>query len=125
MRQLLSFCRKLLGLDDPVTRLSGDEARVVEQRPVKPDQGRDPADLELLKRPEHSTAGMLSIDVVDDQFRHERVVEIRDDRAGRDPGIDPHSRPRRLAVARDPPRAGQKAAGRVFGVDPALDRVAD
>ena len=123
MRQLLSFCRELFGLDDSLARLSSDEARVAQQRPVEAEQRGDPADLELFERAHHPTPGVVAVDVVDNQLRHERVVDIGDRRTRGDPGVDSHSRPCRLAVARDPPRAGQKAVGRVLRVDPAFDRV--
>ena len=42
---------------------------------------------------------------------------------GLDPGVDPDAGPRRLAVARDPPRRRQEAPGDVLCVDTALDRV--
>src|SRR5919199_343929 len=123
MRQLLRALRQKLRLDDAVARLAGREAGVVEQRAVEADQRRDAADLELPERTQHPPAGVLAVDAVDDQLRHERVVEPGDLRPGGYPGVDANPRTRRLAVARDPPRARQEAVGRILGVDPALDRV--
>ena len=123
MGQLLRALREKLRLDDAVARLAGREARVVEQRPVEAEQGRDAANLELVERAQHAPTRVLAIDSVDDDLRHERVVEAGDLRAGYDPGVHANPRTRRLAVARDPPGCGQKAVGRILRVDPALDCV--
>jgi hypothetical protein len=123
MRQLLRTLGKLLRLNHAVARRALDEARVFEQRAVEAEQRRDPADLVLLERAQHASARVLAVDAVDDQLRDERVVEPRNLGARGDSGVDAHARPRRLAVARDPPGRRQEAVGRVLGVDPALDRV--
>ena len=115
--------RQLLGLDDSVTRRALGEARVLEQRAVETEEGRDTADLELAEGPQHPLPSVLAVDALDDQLRDERVVERGDLRARGHPGVDPHPGPARLPVARDPPRAGEEAIGRVLRVDPALDRV--
>jgi hypothetical protein len=73
MRQLFCALRKLLRLDDAVTRGALDEALVFEQGPVEAEQGRDPADLVLLERAQHAPARVLAVDAVDDQLRDERV----------------------------------------------------
>ena len=104
MRQLLCALGQKLRLDDAVARLTRREARMVEQRPVEADQRRDAADLELLESTQHPPARVLAVDVVDDQFRHERVVEARDLRPGGYPRVDANPRTRRLPVGRDPPR---------------------
>src|SRR5919204_650004 len=123
IRQLLRALRQLLGFHHAVAGRAVDEARVLEERPVETEQRRDAADLELAEGAEHPAAGVLAIDPVHDQLRHERVVQPRHLRSGGDPGVDPHARAGRLPVARDPPGARQEAVGRIFGVDPALDRV--
>src|SRR5437762_1229200 len=120
---LLRLTRELLGLDDAVARLAGHEARLLEEGLVEAEQRRDAADLVLAQRAEHPVARVLSIDAVHDQLRDERVVERGNVRARDDPGVHPHARSSRLAVARDPPGTGQKAVGRIFCVDPALQRV--
>src|ERR671927_1197553 len=123
MRQLLRALGQKLRLHDAVARLTAREARMVEERPVEADQRRDPADLELLEGAKHAPARVLAVDAVDDQLRHERVVEPGDLRPRGHSRVDANPRTRRLAVSRDPPRAGQEAVGRILGVDPALDRV--
>ena len=123
MRQLLRALCELLRLDDAVARLASREARVLEQRPVESHEGLRPADLELAQGAQHPSPRVLPVDVVDDELRDQRVVEPGDLRPGGDPRVDTHPRTRRLAVARDPPRAGQEAVGGILRVDPALDRV--
>ena len=93
--QLLRPLGQLLGLDHAVARRALDEARVLEQRPVKAEQRRDAADLELAERAQHPPARVLAVDVVDDQLRDERVVEVRDLRAGDDARVDAHAGARR------------------------------
>jgi len=73
-RQLLRPLRQLLGLDDTVAARALDEARVLEQRAVEPEQRRDPADLVFVERAQHAAASMLAVDAVDDQLGHQRVV---------------------------------------------------
>src|SRR6266566_7948320 len=123
MRQLLSSLCKLLRFHNAVTRLPGDEARVLEQRPVETKERRDAADLVLVEGPQHPPTGVLAVDAVDDKLRDQRVVEADDLAACGNPRVDPDARTPRLPVARDPPGTGQKAVRRVLGVDPALDRV--
>jgi len=123
MGQLFRTLRQLLGLDDSVTRRPFGEAGVLEQSAMEAKERRDAADLEFAESSKHSTPRVLAIDPLDDQLRDERVVERRDLRARGHPGVDPHPRPARLPIARDPPRAGQEAVGRVLRVDAALDRV--
>src|SRR5438105_12998313 len=123
MRQLLRALCEKLRLHDAVARLAGREARMAEKGSVEADQRRDPADLELLEGAKHASARVLAVDAVDDQLRHERVVEPGDLRPGGHPRVDADPRTRRLAVARDPPRARQEAVGGILRVDPALDRV--
>src|SRR6266576_3754896 len=53
MRQLLSSLGKLLRFHDAMTRLSCDEARVLEQRPVETEQRRDAADQVLVESAQH------------------------------------------------------------------------
>jgi hypothetical protein len=123
MRQLARALRKLLRLDDPVAGLAADEALVLEQRPVEADERRHAADLVLLERAEHAPPRVLAVDAVDDQLRDQRVVESDDLASFRHAGVDADTRPARLPVARDPPRARQEAGGRILSVDPALQRV--
>ena len=73
---------------------------------------RRPLDDELLERTQHPSTGVLAVDVVHDQLRDERVVEIRDLVAGADAGVDAHADPARLPVGRDPPRRREEAAWR-------------
>src|SRR2546421_177409 len=63
MGQLLRALREKLRLDDAVARLAGREARVVEQRPVEAEQGRDAADLELVERAQHAPPRLLPIEI--------------------------------------------------------------
>src|SRR5438270_7605943 len=123
MRQLFSTFGKLFRFHDAVTRLPGDEARVLEQRPMETEQRRDAADLVLVKRTQHPPPGVLAVDAVNDELGDQRVVQADDLAARPNPRVDPDARTPRLAVARDPPWTGQKAVRRVLGVDPALDRV--
>src|SRR5947209_3676604 len=123
MREPLRALRKLFGLYEAVTRLGRDEAGVRKERPMEPDERAHAADLELAERAQHPAAGALAVDVVHDELRDHRVVEAGDVRPRRDARVDTDPRPRRLAIARDPPRRGQKTVGWVLRVDPALDRV--
>ena len=124
MRQLLRLLRQLLGLDDPRARACLDEARVAEERAMEAEQRLDSADLVLLERAEHAPPRVLAVDPVDDELREQRVVERRHLGPGLDSGVHSHARPRRLAVARDPPRCRQKARRGILGIDAALDRMA-
>src|SRR5215203_6805871 len=123
MRKLLRTLRQLLRLDDPVTRLCGDETGVHEERAVEPEERVHTADLVLAERAEHPLARVLAVDAVDDQLRNHRVIQRGDLPTDGDARIDANPRPRRLAVARDPPRRREEAVGGILGIDPALDRV--
>ena len=123
MRQLFRALRQLLGLHDTVTGRACDEARMLEERPVEPDERLHARDLELHERTKHPAPCVLAIDVVHDELRHHRVVQRGDLGAGVHARVDAHARPCRRPVGRDPPRARQEAAGRILCVDPALDRV--
>ena len=123
MRQLIRSLRQLLRLDDPVTRLRGDEARVLEQCLVEAEQRRNASDLVFAQGAQHPPPRVLAVDPVHNDLRDQGVVEADHLAARGHTRIDPDARPRRLPVARDPPRAGQKAVRRVLRVDPALDRV--
>ena len=83
---------KLLRFHDAVTRLSCDEARVLEQRPVETEQRRDSADLVLVERAQHPPPRVLAVDAVHDELRDQRVVEADDLAAGRNPRVDPDAR---------------------------------
>src|SRR5262249_56085707 len=89
--ELVGVVRDELGLDQPVTRLAGDEARMPEQRLVEPEQRLDAADLELTQRAEHATPRRLTIDVVDDQLCDQWVEEAADLRARPHAGVDAHA----------------------------------
>ena len=91
---------------------------------MESDEGRRPRDHELLERSEHPPPRRLAIDVVDDQLRDQRVVEVGNDIPGPNARIDAHPPPGRLSVGRDPPWRRHETARAVLGVDPALDRVA-
>ena len=119
----MSSLRERLRLDDPVAGRAFGEARVLEQCEVEPDQGRYAADLELLERAQHATPRVLAIASEHAQLRDHRVVHAADLAAFVDSRVDPHARPRRLAVARDPPGGGQEASSDVLRVDAAFDRV--
>ena len=123
MRQLLRLLGQLLRLDDPVAGLACDEAGMTEQRTMEADERLDPFDLVLAERPEHPPSRVFAVDAVDAELRYQRVVEAHDLAALADARVDPHAGPCRFPVARDPPRRRQEAGGRIFGVDPALDRV--
>src|SRR5262245_15038778 len=122
--ELLCAVRELVRLHDAPARLALDEARSLEQSPVEAEQGRGAFDDELLERPQHAPSRVLAIDVVHDQLRDERVVEIRDLVPCANARIDPHADPGRLPIRRDPARRGEEPACDVFGVDAAFDRVA-
>ena len=70
--------RHQLRLDEAVTRLALDEARMRQQRLVEADQRLDAADRELVERAQHPPARMLAIDAVHDELRDHRVVQRRD-----------------------------------------------
>src|SRR4029450_13420707 len=106
-----------------ITRLSCDEALMLEQRPVESEQRRDAADLVLVERAQHPPPRVLAVDPVHDELCDQRVIEADDLAAGSNPRVDPDARAPRLPVARDPPGSGQKAVRRILGVDPALDRM--
>src|SRR2546423_8359699 len=114
MRQLIRALGQKLRLHDAVARLAAREARMVEERPVEADQGRDPADLELLEGAKHAPPRVVAIDAVDDQLRHEWVVEPGDLRPSGHSRVDANPRTRRLAIARDPPGPRQEAVGRIL-----------
>ena len=71
---------------------------------MEPEQRRRPLDDELLERTQHPPPRALAVDVVDDQLRDQRVVEIRDLVAGANAGVDAHPDPARLGVRRDDAR---------------------
>ena len=56
----------------------GDEARVLEQRPVEAEQRRHAADPVLVERAEHPPPRVLAVDAVDAELRDQRVVEADD-----------------------------------------------
>src|SRR5918992_576956 len=109
LRQLLGPFRQLLRLDDAATGSALLEAGVLEERAVKAHQRGHAADLELLQGAKHAAARAIAVDVVDTELRDHRVVEAADLGAGLDAGVNPHARPSRLPVARDPPRRRQEA----------------
>ena len=76
---------------------------------MKAEQRLDAADLELLERTEHAPPRVLAVDPVDYELREQRIVERRHLDPCLHAGVHPHSRPSRLAVARDPPGSGQEA----------------
>src|SRR5438270_4510507 len=118
MRQLLGSLGKLLRFHEAVTGFSRGEAGMLEQRPVETEQRRDAADLVLVERAQHPPPSVLAVDAVDDELRDQRVVQVDDLTARRNPRVDSDARTPRLAVARDPPWTGQQAVRRVLGVDP-------
>ena len=91
---------------------------------MEAEQRLDSADLELLERAEHAAPRVLAVDPVDDELGEQWVVERRHLRPCLDTGVHAHARPRRLAVARDPPRGRQKTRRGILGIDAALDRMA-
>src|SRR5215216_764635 len=123
MRQLSRSIRKLFGFDDSLTRAAPNETAVLEQSAVEPEERGHSVDPLLVERSEHPPSSVLPIDAVGADFRDQRVVETHDLPSGVDTRIDPHARPARLPVARDPPGRGQEAVGRILGVHAALDRV--
>ena len=124
MRQLLCLLRELFGLHGSRARACLHETWLAEQRAMKAEQRLDTADLELLERAQHAPACVLAVDAVDDELREQGVVERRHLGPCLDTGVHAHPRPRRLAVARDPPRRRQEARRRILGIDAALDRMA-
>src|SRR5262249_38894067 len=105
MRQLVSLVGKLLGLDHAVACLPGDKARVLEQRAVEAEQCREALDVVLVQRAQHPPPRVLTVDTVDDKLGDQRVVEADDLAPKRHTRVDPAPGPRRLPIARDPPRA--------------------
>ena len=65
-------------LHEAEARLAGDEARVLEQRPVERDERRHALDHVLVERAQHAAAGALAVGVPDDELGDERVVEADD-----------------------------------------------
>src|SRR5262245_38682733 len=123
MRQLIRTFRELWRLCRVPTRLAGREARMLEQRAVEPDESLHAADLVLADGAEHPAPRMVAVDSVRAELRYERVVEADDLAPAGHSRVDPDARPRRLPVARDPPRGREEARGRILRVDAALDRV--
>ena len=77
MRQLLRALGQKLRLHDAVARLAAREARMVEERPVEAEQGRDSADLVLLEGAKHAPACVLAIEVAEgDEVRAGQVLCI-------------------------------------------------
>ena len=126
MRQLLELLRalgQLIGFDHaPTCRTVGEGFRL-EQGAVESEQRRRALDDELLERAQHPAARMLAVDVVDDELRDERVVEIGDLVSRPHARVDAHADATRLPIGRDPPRRRQEAACDVLGVDAALNGV--
>jgi len=60
---------------------------------------------------------------VGDHLAEQRVVIGRDEAALQDPRVDPDAGAARLLVAQQAARVGAEPLGRMFGVDPAFDRV--
>ena len=121
--ELLRTFGQLLRLDDARARLALHEARVLEQGPVEPEERRRAFDAELREGAQHPRDRPVAVDVVDDELRDHRVVQLADLVACLDPRVDADPRPGRLAIARDPPGGRHEAPADVLGVDPALDRV--
>ena len=71
---------------------------------MEAEQRLRPLDDELLERPQHAPPRVLAVDVVDDQLRDHRVVELRDLVSRPDARVHAHADARRLPVGRDPPR---------------------
>src|SRR5262245_56833088 len=123
MRQLLRTLSELLGFGHAVTGRARDEAVVLEQRAVEADERLDASHLELPEGTQHAVSRVLAVDAVHAELREQRVVQAEHLASLPDARVDTHSWPRRLPVARDPPRRREKAAGRILCVDAALDRV--
>ena len=88
---------------------------------MEPEERGRPLDHELLERAQHPLPRVLAIDVVNDELRDHRVVELGDLVSRPHPGIHAHSDARRLPVGRDPPGRGKKRARDVLRVDAALE----
>src|SRR5512133_2564944 len=101
MRQPLRLLRKLLRLHDPVACLARGEAWTPQEGLVEPDERLHTLDLELVQGPQHARASALPVCVPDAELGDERIVESGDLAAFDDPGVDPHARAGRLAVARE------------------------
>ena len=82
------------------------------------------ADVEAVQRRAEALRGLRAIRAVGAHLGDQRVVEQRDVAALDDARIDPDALARGLQVALEPTGRGQKAARRVLGVDPGLDRPA-
>ena len=122
--QLLRKLRQLLRLDERRdTSRRGRSSRARAARGGSRRASSTPPISNSVERPQHPAARPLAVGVVDDQLREQRVVEPADLRPRRHARVDAHPRARRLAVARDPPRRGQEAVGRILRVDAALDRM--
>src|SRR4051794_8191573 len=107
----------------------GGVARVAEgvglQYPaVNGDRRRHTFDHVLVERAQHPPAGLFAVRARHDELREHRVVVAGDVPALGYAGVDPDERPPGLAVPRDPSGPRQEVPPGVFGVDPALDRVA-
>ena len=71
---------------------------------MESEEGRRATDDELLERAEHAASRVLTVDVVHDELRDERVVEIRDLVTRTNSGVDANADSAWLAIRRDPSR---------------------
>ena len=121
--ELLRAIGELLRLHDPRARLAPHEAGVLEERAVEAEQRRRALEFELRERPQHARDRAVAVDVVDDQLRDHRVVELAHLVPRLDARVDADTRAGGRSIGRDPPGRRQEPLADVLGVDPALDRV--
>src|SRR5216117_1431935 len=105
-------------------QLSLDEIAVGQEDSVERKRAVDAANLEGVDAPEHPTHRRDAGGAANDELRDERIIECGDDGSGRHPGVDPNLAPGGHSKVDDPTGRRKEISERVFGIDPALDRVA-
>src|SRR6184192_3848832 len=104
-------------------QVSPDEIAVGHQDPMEGKRRVDAANLEGVDALEHPTHRRVAGGTGDGKLRDERIIERGDDGSRRHPGVDPNLAPGGHAKVDDPTGRRKEISERVFGVDPALDRV--
>ena len=84
----------------------------------------DAANLEGVDALEHPTHRRVAGGAANDELRDERIIECGDDGSGRHPGVDPNLAPGGHPKVDDSTGRRKEISERVFGIDPALNRVA-
>src|SRR5205809_90393 len=101
-----------------------DAAGVTIDDAVERKRAVDAANLEGVDALERPTHRRLAGGAANDELRDERIIECGHDGSGRHPGVDPNLAPGGHSKVDDPTGRRKEISERVFGIDPALDRVA-